>query len=402
MRNSNMKNLTVFSRFCTLILSSVLMLSSCGGDSVSTIKDEITVSPATVSFPSQSGSESVEVTANCSWTAEVTGVDGSDASWLVLGKTRGTGNATVTLRVFENKYNAERKASLVFTTSSGEVASVSVVQKASSDGENLDSFDVRVGSYNVRMSVEDKDHETRNWTVRQGFLWTSIDVCDFDVVGLQEVSTEQQADMKEKWSSEYGLYFFSPYSQNGVGDKAQGLMYRSNLFTLSETHFFWLGPDPDKMSTSDVGTNGNFNRGGFCGILTHKATGLRLFFMNTHGALSEDAKTNYAGVFESIEKRYNVDALPSFLVGDMNAVSNHEMMKTICGYWSDSYVDAESRKGIANTFNSYNSPNGVRRIDYVLYRNVAAPSLYCCDNTLYNGQYASDHFPVYADFTIRK
>lgn len=402
MRNSDMNRVNCFNRFCSLILSSVLILSSCGGDSVSTVKDEITVSPLSIELPSQSGMGSVAVTANCDWTAEVSGVSGADVSWLILAKSRGTGNANVTFRVLENSYNAERQVSVVFKTKGGESASATVIQAAASNGENLDSFDVRVGSYNIRMSVEDKDHETRNWTVRQGFLWSSMDICDFDVVGLQEVSTEQQEDLKTKWSSEYGLYFFSPYSQNGKGDKAQGLMYRSNMFTLSDTHFFWLGPDPDKMSTSDVGTNGKFNRGGFCGILTHKATGMRFFFMNTHGALSEDAKTGYARVFELIEKRYNTDELPSFLVGDMNAVATHDMMKTILGYWKDSYVDAQSRNGIANTFNSYSNPNGVRRIDYVLYRGVPAPSLYCCDNTLYNGMYASDHFPVYADFTISK
>lgn len=179
-------------------------------------------------------------------------------------------------------------------------------------------------------------------------------------------------------------------------------MYRSNILSLSDTHHFWLGPDPDKMSTSDKGTNGNYNRGGFCGTLTHKATGIRIFFMNTHGALNETAKTEYAHVFEQMEKRYNTDNLPSFLVGDMNAVSSHEMMKTITDYWKDSYVDAQTKKGSANTFNSYTNPNGVRRIDYVLYRNASAPSYYCCDNTLYNGQYASDHFPVYTDFTISR
>lgn len=402
MKNSDMVRVNCLNRFCSLVLSLVLMLSSCGDDSVSTVKDEISVSPALIELPSQSGSGTIEVTANCAWTAEVYGLDGADASWFILGKSKGTGNASVTFRVFENNYNVERKLSVVFTTASGEEASVSVLQEAASDGESMDSFKVRIGSYNIRLAGEDKNHETRKWSVRQGFLWSSMDVCDFDVVGLQEVSSEQQEDLEAKWSSAYGLYFFSPYSQNGKGDKAQGLMYRSNVFTLSETHFFWLGPDPDKISTSDVGTNGKFNRGGFCGILTHKATGLKLFFMNTHGALSEDAKTAYARVFELIEKRYNTDGLPSFLVGDMNAVSSHEMMKTILGYWNDAYVDAEQRKGVANTFNSYTNPNGVRRIDYVLYRNVSKPSFYCCDNTLYNGQYASDHFPVYADFTISR
>ena len=65
-------------------------------------------------------------------------------------------------------------------------------------------------------------------------------------------------------------------------------------------------------------------------------------------------------------------------------------------------LKAKKKEGIANTFNSWTNANGLRRIDYVLYRNVSAPSLYCCDNTLYNGHYPSDHFPVYADFTIYK
>ena len=387
-----------------LILSSVLMLSSCGDDSVSTVKDEISVTPASIEIPSQSGSKSVEVTANCSWTAELQGEGGLDSDWLILAKSKGTGNAVVSFRVHENKYKTDRSVSIIFKSSSGEMASASVTQKGNSEGEEANSIKVRVGSYNIRIpDSNDQNHDYRNWDRRKGFLWGSFEQCAFDIAGLQEVSTQQQRDLQAQWSGTYNFQFFSPYSRDGKGDKAQGIMYRSNIFSISDVHFFWIGPDPDSMSTSDVGTDGaKYNRGGMCAVLTHKATGIKIFFMNTHGCLNKDVGAQYAGLFEQMEKRYNTENLPAFFVGDLNATPDHSMLKTITGYWTDSYLKAAKKTGITNTFNSWTAPNGLRRIDYVLYRNASAPSLYCCDNTLFSGQYPSDHFPVYADFTIKK
>ena len=390
-------------RFVTILLS-VLMLSSCGDDSIDAVTEELAVAPASLELSAASGAGTMEVIANCSWTVEALPAEGVDASWLILAKSKGTGNSAVNFRVMENKYNSERKASVVFTTDGGMTASVTVVQAAAEGGEEVSSIQIRVGSYNIRIpSSDDKTNEYRNWATRKGFLWSSIQQCDFDIVGLQEVSLEQQEDLNTQWGGIYGMHFFSPYSRDGKGDKAQGIMYRKNLFSLSDVHFFWIGPDPEKMSTSDVGSDGaKYNRGGVCGILTHKATGIRIFFMDTHGCLNKDTGAQYAGLFEEMEKKYNTENLPAFFVGDLNATPDHAMLKTITSYWTDSYLKAKKKEGIVNTFNSWTNVNGLRRIDYVLYRNVSAPSLYCCDNTLYNGHYPSDHFPVYADFTINK
>ena len=392
-------------KICLFILSLAFVLSSCGDDSIDAVVEKITVDPQSLELSPESGSEVVEVAANCGWTAEAHPVDGADAGWLVLAKSKGTGNATVNFRVMENKYNSERKASIVFTTDGGKTASVLVVQTAEEGGEEISAVNVRIGSYNIRLSTEDKDdkYPERKWTARKERLWASIQNCAFDVCGLQEVTLEAQKDLETKWNTIYGFHFFSPYSKDGVGDKAQGIMYRKNDYILSDTHFFWIGPDPDVMCATDIDDKQNkYNRGGLCGVLTHKATGLKFFFMSTHGCLNKNTGAEYAALFEQIEMRYNTEELPAFFVGDLNATPDHAMLKTITSYWTDSYLKAKSKKGISNTFNSYSSPDGLRRIDYVLYRTAGVPSLYCCDNTLYGGQYPSDHFPVYADFTIEK
>lgn len=263
-----------------------------------------------------------------------------------------------------------------------------------------ESIDIRVGSYNIRMSGMDKTSADNNWEVRKNRLWTSIENCHFDVFGLQEVSSESQIDLKEKFDDTYGMYFFSPYSEDGAGDKAQGVMYRKDVFTLSDPHNYWIGPDPHSMSKSDVGKKGNYNRGGFCCILTHKKTGKDIFFMNMHGCLNEEAKVDYARVFEQMEKLYNPDGLPSFFVGDFNIQPDHSLYGIMSEYWKDAFLTAPEREGADDTFNAWKHPEGDRRIDFVLYRGDVKPVFYCCDNTLYDGLYPSDHFPIYADFKI--
>lgn len=251
------------------------------------------------------------------------------------------------------------------------------------------------------MSGMDKASEDNNWGVRKARLWTSIRNCNFDIFGLQEVSSEAQVDLMEEFEGTYGMYFFSPYSEDGQGDKAQGVMYKSDVFDMVEAHNFWIGPDPLVMSKSDVGSKGNYNRGGFCCILTHKETGLRLFFMNTHGCLNEDAKVQYAGVFEQMERKYNLDGLPSVFVGDFNIMPDHQMYDVITEYWTDAFSSSPVKEGIENTFNAWKEPEGNRRIDFIFHRGDATPLLYCCDNALYEGMYPSDHFPLYTDFEIK-
>lgn len=386
----------------SILISALLMLSSCGGG-ISNAEEIISVaSPAVLDVESSAGEVSVDLKANCAWTAEVQGKDGSDASWVSLSKSKGNADVKITVWYMKNSYSVSREAVILFKTDGGKEASVTISQKADDQGVSAESAQVRIGSYNIRMSNMDNANADNKWSVRKSRLWSSIKDCEFDVFGLQEVSSTAQTDLKAEFGSTYGMVFFSPYSQNGKGDKAQGIMFRSDKFTLSNFHYFWLGPDPDAMSSSDVTASTSYNRGGCCGIITHKATGVKFFFMNAHGCLSEDARTAYAMVFEQMEKRYNPDGLPSFFVGDLNEQPTGNMYKKIAGYWKDAWLTAQSKTGIENTFNSFSLVNGKSRIDYIMYRGKAVAKHYCCDNTLYNNLYPSDHFPVYTDFVISK
>lgn len=74
----------------------------------------------------------------------------------------------------------------------------------------------RLGSYNLRMGHLDTDEDNK-WSVRRPRLMESIRRQAFDVAGLQEVNSLMQSDLEEEFGGIYNFWFFSPYSQDGVG-----------------------------------------------------------------------------------------------------------------------------------------------------------------------------------------
>ena len=394
LKNSdNMKRIAIFALL-------VFIVSACTQGSI----DNPSVS---FDFPSlnadvQLADYPVEVHANCPWKMTIKDADGNTPSWLDLTKSIGKEDAIVSLRVYTNKYNAERRATIILEALTGKAsASLEVVQAASGGGEGTISEKFRIGSYNLRMSGLDTDEDNK-WDVRKTRLAQSIRANEFDVFGVQEVSSVQQNWLKEEFKDEYECYFFSPYSASGSGDKAHGILYKKDQYNFSDSHFFWMGDDPHTMSKSDIGTQGEFYRGGCCATFTHRASGVKFFLMCSHGCLNSGPNEKYAHIYEDMEKEYNKESLPSFFVGDLNTKNTSTAYtQFFSDYWKDAYVYATYKTGAGGTYNGYKSLTGNSRIDYIFYRGFGIDATeYHCNNARYGKLYASDHFPIYLDCSI--
>ena len=279
----------------------------------------------------------------------------------------------------------------------------------------FEKTDVRIGTYNLRRAKLDRNSEVNNWDARLPRLVESFLRCNMDICGVQEVDTGQQESLPVVLAEnglEYGSYFFSPYAENGAGTKAHGLLWRKGRFEAGEPHFFWISDPPELMQVNDHGSStlpGNFYRGGFCITLTDlQNKGARYFVMVTHAPLSPEEHAQNAHVYADIEKRYNPEHLPSFFVGDFNAKETDSSSQFYRSYWTDSYMylgaDTLRREGPSGTFNGW-KPDVIkgpsRRIDYVYFRGKGVqPLRYVCDDRMFGGNLASDHYPVYVDFRI--
>lgn len=261
--------------------------------------------------------------------------------------------------------------------------------------------DVRIGTYNIRIqSSSDGDN---NWPTRKPITVQSIKDIDFDIFGLQEAQTYHHTYLQETLGDIYGFEWFCP--NTGSSKESVGIAYKKSEWSLAKLNKFYINSDPDTQAKSDTGSSGNYYRGALCGTFIHKKTGTKLFFMSTHGCLNKEPNNTYAYLYPEQEARFNPDGLPSFFVGDLNARPDWDSSVLFRTYWNDTYltIDETLRQGCDDTFNGWDSPEGRvdRRIDYVYYKGAGVtPTLYKCDNTLYDGKYPSDHWPIYADFTI--
>lgn len=264
---------------------------------------------------------------------------------------------------------------------------------------------VRVGTYNLWKSTIGKDDYA--WPVRKDRLARSVVDLEFDIFGAQELDYPLQNELPgllaKHGAPEYEWYIFSPYSQDGKGDKAQAIIYRKGRFKLIESHNFWLSETPEVMSKG--WDEKKFHRGGCCVILKDKFTGRKIFVMHSHFPLGKEARAKASEVIIAMEKKYNKAGLPAFFIGDLNNRPDTPGSQILRTHWTDSYLclPPEQREGSRATFNGHDVDRNMetdQRIDYVYFRNGATPLRYHCSNRKYDGFWPSDHCAVYVDMKL--
>ena len=268
---------------------------------------------------------------------------------------------------------------------------------------------LRIGSYNLRRSGIKEKNPQNSWAAREDRVALSFVQCNFDLCGLQEVDVEQQESLAGRLAGKnYAFSYNNPYNGNDPsGNKAHGVMWRKDRLKLvGRVHRFWISEPFDKKQVND----GKHIRGGLCATFKDRKTGRKLFIIVSHAPLKKEMRAKNAHVYIDVEKAFNPKGLPSFFVGDLNAREDDKSSEVYRTWWTDSYLyfDAkpELRTGLSATFNGWRTdkdPDPLRRIDYIYFRgNGITPLRYHCDTTRYEGFYPSDHFPIWADFTISR
>lgn len=127
--------------------------------------------------------------------------------------------------------------------------------------------------------------------------------------------------------------------------------------------------------------------------------GVRVCLLNTHFSLSPRARVSNAHDVLAFAAEFAGD-LPSFLMGDLNAEPHEQAIRDLLAEdtgWIDCW--AFSRPDEAGF--TYPSRGPVRRIDYVLARNVDPRHLHvqiACENPV-DGNFASDHLGILTEYS---
>ena len=234
-----------------------------------------------------------------------------------------------------------------------------------------------------------------------------------DVVGLQEVGDLDWADLitegggKQPWA--YLTSSLSQYSGYRPDSKTNAILYNTEVFDGSDAGYFYLGENYNTSGTANSWDG--HERTAMYMTLTHKATGKKIFFINTHYPMNDNnggfAKSS-ALILERIAA-LNTENHPVVLLGDFNTVISNSAFDKIKETMKNARTayDTHDNKDLY-TYNGWGekSVDLLNKVDHIW---VSSSTLYVHHYTTLTQElkqygdveYLSDHYPIYSTISFK-
>ena len=217
-----------------------------------------------------------------------------------------------------------------------------------------------------------------------------------DIMGVQEASVAWMDILKSRINNNYA--YVGVGRNGGNSGEYSAIFYLKDKFTVIESGTKWLSATPD-VAGSKVSTS-SYPRIMTYAIFERKSDGTRFLFVNTHlEHTNEESRVFQMGVL--LEEIAKLPDLPTVVTGDFNCTDGASTYKKITGA---SFVDASQKAKNTkdkNTATFHNYGESSKRIDYIFAStgDFYIDSYEVCDDKI-DGNYASDHHPIYAKISI--
>ena len=247
---------------------------------------------------------------------------------------------------------------------------------------NNTSNNISVVSYNIRCD-NPSDKNEKSWKYRAGLVAEILQTASPSIICMQEVKHSQLKFLKRYLAGYDCVYTFR---DNYYLSECLPIFYRTDLYELINFKTFWLSDTPEEMSNT---WQGYYFRICTYAVLKEKATNKCFVVANTH----LDYKTNEIKLksVKLINQKLNALSLPTIVMGDFNSTQQNNAIKEMKNYYSDAGTDFEDVNQSTNFSN-----NKLKKIDYIFQKGFDVIN-YNVITTTFNGIYASDHFPIYAE-----
>jgi endonuclease/exonuclease/phosphatase family metal-dependent hydrolase len=251
-------------------------------------------------------------------------------------------------------------------------------------------------TFNLRYASPTPPHA---WPQRRPVMKALIEATVPDVIGTQEGVYPQLRDL----AADLPAYDWIGLGRAG-GSRGEfmAVFHRKDRLEPLEFDHFWLSDTPDVVGSRSWG---NFlPRMATWVKFRDRRTKQEFYFFNTHfDHLAQKAREQSAALILQRVESLNTK-LPVLLVGDFNAAAGaNPAYDRLVGKaaFTDTWTAARRRGEELGTFHNYQGPvKGGRRIDWILTRGPVTAEAAEVVTFARDGQYPSDHFPVFARLVL--
>ena len=240
----------------------------------------------------------------------------------------------------------------------------------------------RVMSFNVWVSQKTDERTARVIKMITKYMPDSF--------GVQEASPAWMTSLRSGLSA---YAYVGGGRDGGSNGEHSAIFYLKDKYTVLDSGTKWLSATPNSVSKFE---ESSLNRIVTYAVLKDKTTGKIYVHINTHfDHKSSKARELQAEVFLDVAKQF--EGYPIVMTGDFNCTAGSAPYNKIisAGYVNSSEV-APEKHGSA-TFHSYGSASSTIDFCFLKPGKMAAISYRVCDEKI-DGDYVSDHHPVYVDF----
>ena len=288
-----------------------------------------------------------------------------------------------------------------FTAEAGKIYPLNVTYVPKSSSMMLMSSNVRF--------ISSDDTGDRAWTTRRDAYYTMLKTMRPDIVGLQEAEQQHVKDILENCDDYsyvgYGrksgkdiLYQFSTMEQL-LGNKhseSTTILYKTDKFTKHSDGWFCHSDNPNKAGSYFAGTEDEQPRISTWAIFTHKDTGRKFFYLNSHTCLYDEPMQKEIKLIRDKLKELNTENLPVVLSADWNLEEDDSWMTPITSVYQSARKTAPVSDNSC-TFHWWGTQE--RQIDHIFYLGLECFEFHTV-NQKWDGLYISDHYPIYAKFNL--
>ncbi|PSL48777.1 endonuclease/exonuclease/phosphatase family metal-dependent hydrolase [Chitinophaga niastensis] len=261
---------------------------------------------------------------------------------------------------------------------------------------------LQVMTFNIRMNTP--DDSLNAWPHRKEKVASEVLFHGASILGVQEALYEQMQDLQQQ---------LPQYKTVGVGredGKTKGeyaaIFYDTTRLQLLHCETFWLSETP--AVAGRIGWDGACTRIVTWGKFRDKKTNKVFFHFNTHFDHMGKIARRESAKFLLQQVHTIAGAIPAIITGDFNATPDDEPIQIVMQpgnplHLTDSKTISQTPHfGPVGTFNGWQiSEMEDKPIDYIFLKGKFGVSKHASISETWGGRYASDHFAVYAEITIK-
>lgn len=260
--------------------------------------------------------------------------------------------------------------------------------------EAKEETEMRIMSFNIRCSNVGSD----SWEDRIGIVSQTMLDSEADSIGVQEATPEWMATLKETVGDKYA---YVGVGRDDGADKGEysAIFYLKDKYTAVDSGTFWLSETPGEVS---FGWDAACRRVCTWIVLENKETSEKYVHINSHfDHIGIAARKNSVELIVNKAKEYT--DLPVVFTADMNVKEGSDNYNQFVesGVLNDTKYLTKDTMSYCTYHDTKPEKHEDDVIDYVMINDNFEAQAYRVVTEGVDGRFVSDHYPVYADVTMK-